>query len=44
LLASELEKHFGKPSTDDRERLSDAYAPHWQRIEAAAEPADTVAS
>jgi hypothetical protein len=43
LLASELEKYFRRPSSDDRERLSDAFAPHWQRIKSAAEPADTVA-
>ena len=32
LLAGELEKHFGKPGTADRERLTEAYAPHWARI------------
>lgn len=32
ILAGELEKHFGKPGAADRERLTEAYAPHWARI------------
>ena len=40
LLASELDKRFKKPTTDDRDRLVEAFAPHWARIKAAAERAD----
>jgi hypothetical protein len=36
LLASEVEKRFGRPGSADRERLTDAYAPHWSKIKAAA--------
>ena len=36
MLAGELEKHFGKPNVSDRDRLSDAYAPHWARLKQAA--------
>ena len=32
IVAAELEKRFGKPGTADRERLTEAYAPHWARI------------
>ena len=32
ILARELERHFGKPGAADRERLTEAYAPHWARI------------
>lgn len=32
MLAGEVEKHFGKPNSSDRERLTDAYAPHWAKI------------
>lgn len=32
LLAGELEKHFGKPGSADRERLTEAYAPYWAAI------------
>ena len=39
LLASELEKRFKKPTKDERERLSEAFAPHWSRIKAVAERA-----
>jgi len=41
LVASELEKRFKKPSSDDRERLNEAFAPHWSRIKAAAVRADS---
>ncbi|MGD8322955.1 MAG: nuclease-related domain-containing protein [Gammaproteobacteria bacterium] len=34
MLAAELERHFGKPNSADRERLTDAYAPHWAKIKA----------
>jgi hypothetical protein len=36
MLASELEKHFGKPGGADRDRLSDAYALYWNRLKEAA--------
>lgn len=32
MLAHEVEAHFGKPNKADKERLTDAYAPHWARI------------
>lgn len=41
LLASELEKRFKKPADDDRERLTEAFAPHWTRIKAVIERADS---
>jgi hypothetical protein len=44
LLASELDKRFKKPGNDDRERLNEAFAPHWSRIKAAAERADLPAA
>ena len=34
MLAGELEKHFGTPGPADRERLTEAYSPHWSRITA----------
>ena len=42
VLSSELEKRFSKPTKDDRERLSDAYAPYWAKLKAVSEPADSV--
>jgi len=36
MVASDLEKHFGKPGVADRDRLSDAYAHYWNRLKGAA--------
>lgn len=41
ILASELVERYRKPDRSDVERLTDAYAPHWERIREAAVPADT---
>jgi Nuclease-related domain len=41
LLASELDKRFKQPAGDDRERLTDAFAPHWARIKEVVERADS---
>jgi hypothetical protein len=43
LLAGELERHFGKPNSADRERLADAYAPHWAKLKASSAHVDAVA-
>lgn len=41
LVASELDKRFKKPAKEDRERLTEAFAPHWSRIKAVAVSADS---
>lgn len=38
MLASDLEKYFGKPGAADRDRLSDAYAVYWSRLKDASVP------
>lgn len=43
MLAGELEQHFGKPNSADRERLTDAYAPHWSKIKASTTRVDAKA-
>ena len=41
MVAHELEPHYGKPGKADRERLTDAYAPHWAKLKAASVSVDT---
>jgi len=40
LLVNELEKRYRRPGRDDVERLAEAYASHWDKLKAAAQPAD----
>ena len=40
MVAHELTSHFGKPGSADRERLTEAYAPHWAKIRAASSHVD----
>lgn len=39
VLPAELMQRFGKPERADLERLLEAFAPHWDRVKAAVEPA-----
>jgi Nuclease-related domain len=41
VLPAELMQRFGKPERADLERLLEAFAPHWDRVKAAVEPATT---
>lgn len=41
ILTAELVEQYRKPERSDVERLTDAYAPHWERIREASQPADT---
>lgn len=43
LLAKELESRYARPDANQRDRLTEAFAPHWAQIRAAAVPADTPA-
>jgi hypothetical protein len=40
VLANELARRYKKPNPEDVERLSDAFAPHWAKLKAAAMSAD----
>jgi Nuclease-related domain len=41
LLAPELADRYKKPERSDIERLTKAYAPHWERVREATQPANT---
>jgi hypothetical protein len=40
VLPAELVERYRKPEREQLERLLDAFAPHWDRVKAATEPAD----